>query len=132
MRCVIPGTPTQELSRATAVFSGKVISRDYVAEEMPSGETRRRLVVKISVERVWKGDIYTDETMFTSEVHLPNGLMETWAEDFYFQDDRQYLIYAFGKRNHLSTNACTRSRELSKAEADLKELGYGHEPNIRN
>jgi hypothetical protein len=131
-RCVIPGTPTQEMARATAVFSGKVIAREYVSEETSSGEPSQRLVVRIAVERVWKGDIYVEETMFTTEVRLPNGLTGVMAEDFFFEDDKQYLIYALGKRDHLSTDACTRSRELSKADADLSEFGSGYEPKIRN
>jgi hypothetical protein len=132
VRCVIPGTPAAELSRATAVFSGKVVGRDYISEETPSGDTAHRLIIKIAVERVWKGDIFADETMYTSEVRLANGMTQTDAEDFYFQDDKQYLIYAFGKRDRLLTSGCTRSREFSKADDDLKELGYGHEPNVRN
>jgi hypothetical protein len=131
-RCFVAGSPAEELQKSTAVFSGKVVGRDYVTEETPAGKISQRLVIKIAVERVWKGDIFTDVTMYTSEIHLPNGYTKLFSEDFKFDDDEKYLIYAFGKRNRLSTDECTRTRALAKAENDLKELGAGYEPKIRN
>jgi hypothetical protein len=131
-RCPLPGSPTQELARVTAVFSGKVVGRDYVPEERAPGQIVQRLVVKIEVARVWKGDIYTQQTMRTAEVKLPRGFTEIFSEDFVFEDDKEYLIYALEKDDRLYTNGCTRSRELAKAGEDLRELGDGHEPKTRN
>jgi TonB family protein len=129
--CIKPGPPTAELARATAVFSGKVVGRDYVVEKTASGRVQR-LIIKIRVERVWKGDISPDVTMYTSEVHLPNGVTDSIEEDFRFEDEKDYLIYAFGKSDHLMTSKCTRTRELSKAAEDLRELGNGHAPMVNS
>ena len=131
--CRDPGPPARSLRAATAVFSGKVIGFDYVTDndEMAPGQFVQRLTVRIAVERVWKGDVYREATMYTSSAFLPNGLSRVMAEDFHFQDQKEYLIYAFDKPNHLSTSQCTRTRDLSKAGDDLKELGAGHEPNVR-
>lgn len=131
-RCFAPRSPTEELAKATAVFSGKVVRREYVPEATSEGEFFERLIIRIAVERVWKGDIYADATMYTSETHLANGYVRIFGEDFNFEDDKEYLIYAFGKTDRLSTDVCTRTRELSKADDDLKELGDGNEPKIRN
>ena len=128
MRCFAAGTPSQERDKATAVFSGKVVGRDYVIENTPSGEIAQRVVVKIAVERVWKGDINANVTVHTWEYLLPNGYMRIFGENFKFDDDTEYLVYAFGKPDHLWADQCSRTRELTKAADDLKELGDGHEP----
>jgi hypothetical protein len=129
--CSEPGSPTEELAKATAVFSGKVVGRDYVVEETPSGEIAQRLVIKIGAQRVWKGDIKTEVTMYTSQYYLPNGHNRVFTEDFRFDENQSYLLYAFGKPDQLWTNKCTRSRPLSKADGDLEELGDSHAPKAR-
>jgi hypothetical protein len=131
--CSEPPPPNGSLRAATAVFSGKVLGFDYVTDndELSPGQFVQRMTVRIAVERVWKGDVYGEATMYTSKVFLPNGVTRSNAEDFHFQDQKEYLIYAFGKPDHLSTSECTRTRDLSKASSDLKELGPGHEPSLR-
>ena len=56
LRCFVPANPAEELGKATAVFTGKVIGRNYVKiEDQSDRETgAERLVVKLVVERVWK------------------------------------------------------------------------------
>src|SRR5215472_8242149 len=128
VRCFAPGTLSQELAKATAVFSGKVVGRDYVVENTPSGEVAQRLVIDIAVARVWKGHMKPNVTVYTWEYLLPNGYMRIFGENFNFEDETEYLVYAFGEPDHLWADQCSRTRELAKAPADLKELGDGREP----
>ena len=65
---------------------------------MPSGEIFQRLVIKMAVGRVWKGDLSNEVTMFTSEIHLPDGNIRIFGEDFIFEDEKAYLIYAWQTR----------------------------------
>jgi hypothetical protein len=123
VQCFAPGSPSEELAKATAVFSGRVIGHDYVVENTPSGETAQRLVANIAVVRVWKGNINPNVTIHTWEYLLPNGYVRIFGENFTFKDDEEYLVYAFGRSDHLWSDQCSRTRELSKANADLKELG---------
>ena len=128
VRCFVPGSPSQELAKATAVFSGRVVGHDHVVENTPSGESAQRLVANIAVVRVWKGNINPNVTVHTWEYLLHNGYLRIFGENFKFDDDTEYLVYAFGKSDHLWADQCSRTRELSKAFDDLKELGDGHEP----
>ena len=63
--------------------------------------------------------------LHTSIVDFPDGTRKTQSEDFFFEKDESYLIYAFRDKNEWRTNACTRTKKLSEAEADLHELGEG-------
>ncbi|MDQ3685821.1 MAG: hypothetical protein M3430_09495 [Acidobacteriota bacterium] len=129
VECSVPGSPTEELRKSKAVFTGKVIGRKYVMDN-PSGVgfPGQRLVIRLQVERVWKGEIGEEVLMYTSWMRQLNGSDSTSGEDFGFENSQRYLIYAGGTLERLSTSACTRSRELGKAGDDLKELGEGHEP----
>jgi hypothetical protein len=128
-RCMIPGSPAVELGRANAVFTGKVVGREYVKDVFSEPDvTGERLVIKIAVERVWKGEVGKEVLMYTSTVRHSNDLISMMAEDFNFTDDKRYLIYAVGAADRLQTSACSRSRMIEKAEADLRELGKGYEP----
>ncbi len=130
MRCIIPGTPTVEFRKSKAVFTGKVVGREYIKDENASSDldAGERLVIKLAVERVWKGEIGDEVLMYTSEVRHSNGIFSMMAEDFRFEDGEQYLVYANGEMKRLKTSACMRTRKLEKAEDDLKELGEGHKP----
>jgi hypothetical protein len=43
--------------------------------------------------------------------------------DFVFEVGEEYLVYARGGSEKLSTDRCTRTRRLVDAAADIKELG---------
>lgn len=131
-KCFRPESPTKEMAKATAVFSGKVVAQEKVLEKLPSDELVERVIVKISVDRVWKGNVYTEVTMYTSQIFLANGLRTIDSEDFNFKDEENYLVYAFGEPDRLRTHGCTRTTKLSSAYGDLAELGEGREPNQRN
>ena len=111
--CSAPGTPKEELTKATAVLSGKVVGHDFVIEQTPSGETAQRVVVNVAVTRVWKGDISPSVTIHTWKYLLPNGYTRVFSENFNFDDETEYLVYAFGKPDHLWVDQCSRTRKLS-------------------
>jgi len=129
VECFALGSPTEELRGSKAVFAGKVIGRKYITDNLSGvGTPGQRLLIRLQVERVWKGEIGEEVLMYTSRMRQPNGLDSIMANDFSFKDGQRYLVYAGGTLERLSTSACTRSRELGKAGDDLKELGEGHEP----
>ncbi len=129
-RCIKPGTPTVELKKASAVFSGKVIAQEYQkvinASDKDLGE--ERLVIKLKADRWWKGSGDSEVILRTSIVKLPNGITEMWAEDFFFDTNESYLVYASYYKGSLATSKCTRTKKLSEAKDELKELGEGFLP----
>ncbi len=50
------------------------------------------------------------------------------AEDFRFWKGERYLVYAYSRAGNLQTSGCSRTRELARAEEDLRELGEGNLP----
>lgn len=129
-RCIMPGTPTIELKKATAVFSGKVIAQEYQkvinASDKDSGA--ERLFVKLKADRWWKGSGDSEVILRTSIIRFPNGITEMMAEDFYFDTNENYLVYANYYKGSLATSACKRTKKLFKATDELKELGEGFLP----
>lgn len=111
--CIPPGSPTEELAKSTAVFSGKVlnISRDGYADK-----------VTFDVEKIWKG------------VSEKNVIVATATEGamcgFGFRKNEKYIVYASGE-NPLSTNLCSRTRLLTLADTDISVLGIGKSPILR-
>ena len=130
MRCVTPGTAAQELKKSSVVFAGKVIERRYIKEEGSSEtDVGERMVIKLAVEQIWKGEIDDEVLLFTSEIRYPNGITSMMAEDFHFKDEERYLVYANGEPKRLSTSGCTRTKEFAEAENDLNELNEGRKLN---
>ena len=119
------GTPSEELKRATSVFSGKVVEMQRLKITAPSDEDfgGERLYVKLKVDRWWKGSGNNEVILRTSTVYFPNGTSKQFGEEFFFNTYQNYLVYAFYYKGALGTSECTRTRELSKADEDLKELG---------
>ncbi len=62
-RCMSPRSVSEELDKSVAVFSGKAVAEEYRKLE-PDG-VGEVLVIKIKVERVWKGDIKGEAVMYT-------------------------------------------------------------------
>src|SRR3954471_9247688 len=128
LECPVPGTASEELKRATVVFSGKVVAEEYqdVGPGAPLEDARAKvLVVRIKVERWWKGGSAREVSLRTSVTKMPDGSIRSYAEDFRFTSGESYLIYAFEFKGRLGTSECTRTRKLSQAEDDLRELGEG-------
>jgi hypothetical protein len=128
--CPAYGTPTEELKRADAVFSGKVIGteRRKVTNQASEDFGGEQLFIKLKVDRWWKGDGDEEMTLRTSTVYFPNSRKE-FAEDFQFSIGETYLVYAFLFNDAFATSACTRTKKLSEADKDLMELGEGFPPS---
>jgi hypothetical protein len=104
--CGSPGSPSEELQRNDAVFSGEVISRGFKSAK-----------VEFNVEKSWKGP----RARKISLKYIGSGC------NYPFVVGKKYLVYARGKEI-LETDVCTRTKDLDKASDDLKELGEGKEP----
>jgi len=110
--CVMPGTPSEELKEATAVFSGTVIDIDR-------NLTGYGYKVKFDIEKIWKG--ISDKTVVVSTG------MGGGDCGYGFKEGERYFVYAYGD-DSLSANICSRTRLLSVAGEDLSVLGDGNAP----
>jgi len=145
--CGCPGSPDTNVSdevryafqKSTVVFAGKAVGFEYrkgipnqYMESLKKDSGRQvdyeTLVVKFQVERWWKGEVTTEIILLTSETKNSDGTGSNSGCDYSFKKGESYLIYANGKVSQLRTDACSRTKLLTKAEADLKILGEGKEP----
>jgi hypothetical protein len=106
--CLQPGPPALELSRADAVFSGTV------TDISPSGEYQK--TVTFDVDKTWKGINNATIIVSTSADGASCGNS--------YEVGQAWLVYAYGKGN-LSTNLCSRTTPITRAQEDLKVLGTG-------
>ena len=91
-----------------AVFAGEALSIKTENKEE---------LVEFKVERFWKGP-QAKRLFIVTEIESNHRYKFTIGE--------KYLVYAYGSR--LSTNKCSRTKVLSSASDDLKELGEGKKP----
>lgn len=116
-----------ELKRANAVFAGEVIAKEYRDIETGEDAGAQVLIVKFKVDRWWKGDHSKEVYLYTSITKFPDGSSRHNTEDFRFDKGKSYLVYALKFADKLMTNGCTRTKMLSEAEEELRELGEGRE-----
>jgi hypothetical protein len=109
--CFPPGTPTEELEKSDAVFSGKVI-------DVKTDDSTLR--AKIRVKESWKG-------MDSKEVTL-NTSIDSAGCGVNFETGKEYIVYAYQEDGKYITYLCSRTAELVHAQEDLKELGEGTIP----
>ena len=128
--CNYLAAPVQELNEAAAVFSGNVLDRLWVEEPVRDGEPAgKRLVIKIKVERIWKGNIEDEAIIYTSEIKTSDhSAYRSSFGDVYFKTGSNYLIYASGEPKRMKTSPCQRTRQLDDAADDLMQLGPGRVP----
>ena len=122
--CIVPGTPSEELEKSAAVFTGKVLSIEknqrlkipVVSSDDPT-DIARKLKVNFQVDRVWKG--YASETMSlgTAQYGASCG--------FTFVEGGEYLVYS---RDGATVSLCSRTKLISDAQEDLDALGAGNPP----
>ena len=113
--CAPVQSAAQELERATAVFSGKVV--EIKRHKRPEGIFAGVEVV-FRVEKTWKGVEGGTVRVFTSSHSAACG--------YGFRKGRTYLVYAYGDaKGGLSTGICSRTKRLKDAREDLGELGAG-------
>jgi hypothetical protein len=130
--CPLPGTPSEELKRATAVFSGKVVGteRRKITDEKNEDFGGEQEFVKLKVKRWWKGDGGEEITLRTSRIYFTDSYKES-GEGFFFSNGDTYLIYAFFYNGEFGTSDCTRTIKFSAADKDLAELGAGFAPSVK-
>lgn len=119
--CRTPPPPLEAKERATAVFSGTVISQERVPRERDRFEVNK---INFRVQRVWKGEIGETVTITTNTSSAACGIN--------FRNRERYLVYAFDNQNELRTNLCSRTRPISNAREDLRALGPGTRPGQQN
>jgi hypothetical protein len=137
--CLCDGTPTvaEELKGATAIFSAKYVGGEYrkgivnefrrMEEEIDGKKVEYEvLVLRFQVEKWWKGNLSSEVILVTDQTRASDGTTSVGDCGLGFEKGKRYLIYAFGSEKELGTDACTRTKRLSKAEDDLKELGKGN------
>ncbi len=121
--CVPPPPPKEALIGADCVFIGKIVSYDYLDTNMrhanygSSDDLYRHLFL---VEKVWKGQVKDTIEIICARDGVSCG--------YYFMEDQSYLVYArrrYADTTQLSTGLCSRTKHISRADEDLKDLGEG-------
>ncbi len=103
-----------KLKRLQAVFSGRVV-------EINRKPHTRDVLVKIRVERFWKGVLYEDLRLTTPE--------SPGACGYTFEIGKSYLVFASrSAQGDLATGLCLNNKELEKATEELEILGIGKKP----
>ena len=113
--CAPPGPPDEELARATAVFTGKVVGLGKPSSVF--GSSADPIKVTFQVFTVWKGPVNKTITITTARSGASCG--------YTFEMGAEYLVYADGSENSLAVGLCSRTQPLVAAENDLAVLGYG-------
>jgi hypothetical protein len=121
---------SEELKNSTVVFSGKAVDEEYrpIDTPQPGWPGGEILVIKFSVGGWWKGSGAGEVFLYTGFTRFPGGYTRSFGEDFHFSVGEEYLVYAFGDVDNLTTTACQRTTKLEKADEDLKTLGEGRLP----
>jgi hypothetical protein len=122
------GTPTRELKRSAAVFTGTVIgvTKPRPDERTEGGqvvyEDQLYVYVKFRVEKSWKG---VGKGQLTITIKAER---ERYGCGYDFRAGT-YLVYADGvgrgRARRLWVDCCTRTRRIEEAGGDLRELGAG-------
>lgn len=125
----LPEKPTPEQARARlvkdyneafAVFSGEVVALDTFK-------------VKFKVEKLWKGDFGDEITMSTGAQENGDGTYTFSSCDFNFKRGEKYLVYAYGaSAGEMRAHACTRTRQMTYAEQEAKDLDEVWPPKRTN
>ena len=105
--CMELPPPVEAMGQADAVFTGRVLSA------VPSGSTDGYEYM-IQIHAVWKGAA-------TVELRVETG--DPAMCGLWLQPGETYLVYADEFDGVMSTNNCTRSREIGFADEDLAALG---------
>lgn len=120
--CVVSGTPSEEMEKKDAVFSGKVLTvkdRNKLSTIKSSADP---MEVVIAVDEIWKGIEESQVVVFTERDSASCG--------FEFQVGEEYLVYASKDGDKLKASLCSRTALLSLAFDDVTELGAGEKPTV--
>ena len=123
-KCVVPGSPSEELEKFDAVFAGKVLSIQHSFDpDTPSRSPGDHTTVGFAVNTVWKGVVDKNIDLTTP----PTG----GSCGFAFVEEEEYIVYAYEgteENANLNVSFCGRTAPLGEAQADLDALGDGYAP----
>lgn len=124
-KCAVPGSPSEEFEKFSAVFAGKVISIHHSFDlNAATVSPEDRTTVGFLVSTVWKGTIYEDMYITTP----PTG----GSCGFSFTNGEEYIVYAhdsaYADGSGYTVSICSRSALLGQAQVDIDALGAGRAP----
>lgn len=112
--CAPPPPYAKAVKQADAVFAGTVTTITPNQFGEVAGAT-------FNVSNVWKGAITETFTMTAPSPHV--GMCS-----FVFEVGKQYVVFAYGKPEAMTTNICTRTNQVADGKSLPKELGAGKKP----
>ena len=113
--CAITKSATEAFDSASAVFAGKVLSRDIQSSGQPGWNTASPFKVTLEVSQVWKGPKDSTIDIFTANLGASCG--------YTFNENQQYLVYAYPREGGtLETGLCSRTKSLANAKEDVTQL----------
>jgi hypothetical protein len=112
--CAESASAQAELQQQTAVFSGKVIAikKPFKLLIRSSADP---VNVTFEVDRVWKGDVGKIVSIQTAMSEASCG--------FNFDQNQEYLVYAYGNIADLRASLCSRTQAFLTASEDVEALG---------
>jgi len=105
-----------------AVFTGAVTAMDYRPAFSADHGIGEAQYVRLAVQTRWKGRKFDEIMLRTSRFRHPDGTMSMEDHDYLFEVGKTYLVYAQRSGEDLSTSACTRTRPIDQAAADVEVL----------
>ena len=126
--CLGPFSPAYELEHSDAIFRGEVISKSGLRSECDSSGRIwfRDAAVEFKVNTVWKGEVSETTIIATNYSEASCG--------YTFRIGEEYIVYAGEWYGGLRVGLCSRTHQVSYAQADLEFLGEGRspEPGLRD
>ena len=118
--CIESGTVKEELTRSSAVFSGKVIEIVDKNKNSSIQSSADPIAVVFEVEESWKGMDQTQVVVYTERSSASCG--------YEFILNNEYLVYVHENTGNLNVSICSRTTLLSAADQDTEDLGIGERP----
>ena len=124
-KCAVPGSPSEEFGKFSAVFAGKVISIHHSFDlNAATVSPEDRTTVGFLVSTVWKGTIYEDMYITTP----PTG----GSCGFSFTKGEEYIVYTYDSAHadgsSYTVSMCSRTALLGQTQVDIDALGADRAP----
>lgn len=107
------GAVCQDYWKASAVFAGTVIDSKVITVKRGEYDTQQRLV-RLSLDEAFRG-------VMGAQIEVLTGLGGGDC-GFGFKQTQQYLVYASDYEGKLYAGICSRTKDISKATADLEYM----------
>jgi hypothetical protein len=131
--CDTLATVERAFIESSAVFTGRYIGAEYrkgIKDELveiaiandPKKSEYEVLVYKFEVREWWKGGSKSEAFLVTNHARFADGTEMISDCDVGFEKGKNYLIYAYGDEKEYGTGACTRTRRMKRAKADIAAL----------